>query len=407
MSKFNIEMSFRFLWFGQMLANLGDVIYTVSLTTIVYKVTNSVTYMSLVPFVITITALFSGFLAPIIVDKYKLKWILFFSQSGKTALLLILCLLIPSIQIENLMILYILIAMISLLDGCATPARNALIPVLVEENKLVKANSFLAILDQITQLIAWPIGSVLLVIWGGSRLLWLTLFLFIVSSILIFLIKENNHSIKETSISKWGSIREGWLIIWHSKQLRTISIMNILETFANGVWIAAILYVYVEKVLQKQEYWWGVINAFFFAGMFLGGLIVYRVSDKLEKQLGKYVMWSTFFLTLLTLIFAILSNVWFALTISLLYGLPQMVREVAEVSIVQKSVRKELLAKVFSSRGTLIYAAFGISSVSLGWITENFGVRITFLVATIFFLISLIVGMSNRKYLFANQYKSE
>lgn len=69
MSKFHIE-SFRFLWIGQMLANLGDVIYTVCLTTIVYKATGSVTLMSFVPFVITITALFSGFIAPVIIDKY-------------------------------------------------------------------------------------------------------------------------------------------------------------------------------------------------------------------------------------------------------------------------------------------------------------------------------------------------
>ncbi|MFP9128979.1 MFS transporter [Niallia sp. BSM11] len=403
MSKFKNEMSFRFLWLGQMLANLGDVIYTVSLTTIVYKATNSVTLMSLVPFVITITALCSVFFAPIILDQYKLKWILFYSQSGKTLLLFLLCILIPTIQLDNLILLYILIAFISFLDGCATPARNALVPVLVKKEKLVKTNSFLAVLDQITQLIAWPIGSILLVIWGGNHLLWLTFCLFIISSLFMFYIKQDQQPKNEVIISKWSSIKEGWIIIWENRQLRSISLMNIFETFANGVWIAAILYVYVEEVLHKQEFWWGIINASFFAGMFIGGLIVYRIADKLEKKLGYYIIWSTFLLVILTLAFALISNAWIALIISLLFGFPQMVKDVAEVSIFQKAVRQEALAKVFSARGTLMYAAFGISSVFLGWLTEEFGVVCTFLTATACFLLSFITGIQNRMYLAAKQ----
>ena len=137
--------------------------------------------------------------------------------------------------------------------------------------------------------------------------------------------------------------------------------------------------------------------------MLFGGLIVYRVADKLEKMLGYYIIWSTLLLVILTLAFALVSNVWLALIISLLFGLPQMVKDVAEVSVFQKSVRQELLAKVFSARGTLLYAAFGISSVLLGWITDEFGVIYTFLTATLFFLISFITGICNRQYLTGKQ----
>lgn len=80
-----------------------------------------------------------------------------------------------------------------------------------------------------------------------------------------------------------------------------------------------------------------------------------------------------------------------------------MVKDVAEVSIVQKSVRKEQLAKVFSARGTIMYAVFGISAVILGWITEEYGVTITFLLAAGFFLLSFLVGIANRKHLLVKQ----
>ncbi|SUV04235.1 major facilitator superfamily protein [Priestia megaterium] len=403
MSKFNNEMSFRFLWIGQMLANLGDVLYTVSLTTMVYKVTKSVTFMSFVPFVITITALISGIVVPIIIDKYKLKSILFYSQFGKTIFLLFLWLLALHIKTEFLWLLYLLIAFISFLDGWASPARNALIPSLIKEEKLIKANSFLAISDQVTQLIAWPIGSLLLVLWGGSTILWFTFTLFVTSSILMFLIADQTIRKNREKTSKLIAIKEGWQVIWNSKQLRTISVMNVIETLANGVWIAAILFIYVEQALQKTEVWWGFINAAFFGGMFIGGLLVYRYSTVLERKLGQTIMWSSFCLTTLTFLFGMTSLPWVALGISLLYGLPQMARDVAEVTIIQKNARQELLAKVYSARGTLIYAAFGTSSLLLGFITEHYGVRITFLLATILFLMSFLIAFVNRTELFQSE----
>jgi MFS family permease len=394
------QASFRFLWFGQMSANLGDVLYVVCLIKLIFDETGSVTYMSLVPFFNTFSALVSGFLAPLIINKYKLKSILFYSQSGKTFVLLGLCLIAPYIHVEKLFLIYMLICFVSFLDGWASPARNALVPSLVDENDLVKTNSLLAISDQIVQLIAWPIGGILLVTWGVENILWLALTLYLFSTILMGFISGLECSQQSENRSRWDVLKEGWSIIWKSKQLRTISLMNILETFANGVWIAAILFVYVSEALNKGESWWGFINASFFAGMLLGGIIIYRFSFILERNLGKTILWSTFSLIMLTFLFATTSIPWFALFVSFLFGLPQMARDVAETTIIQKSARDELLAKVYSARGTLIFAAFGISSVVMGWITEEFGVRITFKVAATLFIISFLAATLNRKHLF-------
>lgn len=149
--------SFRFLWFGQMLANLGDILYIVCLIKIIFDATGSVTYMSLVPFFNTTSALFSGLLAPLIISKYKLRAVLVYSQSGKTLLLFVLCLYLNDLTDNLLYFIYLLISVISFLDGWASPARNALIPSLVDERNLMKTNSLLSISDQIVQLIAWPI----------------------------------------------------------------------------------------------------------------------------------------------------------------------------------------------------------------------------------------------------------
>jgi MFS family permease len=394
------KVSFRFLWFGQMFANLSDIIYLVCLIKLIFDETGSVFYMSLVPFFNTISALISGLLAPLVINKYRLKSILFFSQSGKTLLLLVLCLTSTIMEAKWLFLIYLLICLISFLDGWASPARNALVPSLVEDDKLVKINSLLSISDQIVQLIAWPIGSILLVTLGPEKILWLTFSMYLLSTALIGLIEHVRSQQPHENQSRMDSLKEGWRIIWNSKQLRTISFMNILETFANGVWIAAILFVYVSEALNKGESWWGFINGSFFAGMLFAGLLIYRFSHLIEKNLGKTILWSTFCLISITLLFGTTSSPWFALFVSFLFGLPQMARDVAETTIIQKSARVQLLAKVYSARGTLIFGAFGISSLVMGWITEEFGVRTTFIVATILFLCSFSVALMSRRYLF-------
>lgn len=395
------QRSFRFLWVGQMFANLGDILYIVCLIKMIFDATGSVTYMSLVPFINTFSALVSGLLAPLIINRYRLKSILVYSQCGKTILLLILCVFVVTLGATGLFFLYLLISLISFLDGWASPARNALVPSLVEESILVKTNSLLSISDQVIQLIAWPIGSIFLVTAGYEKILWLTFFLYMISTALMILISPsaNQYHISENQ-SQTELLIEGWRMIWNTKQLRTISFMNILETFANGVWIAAILFVYVSEVLNKQENWWGFINGAFFGGMLFGGFVIYRLANQLEQNLGKTILWSTFCLIGITFIFGITSIPWLALFLSFLFGLPQMARDVAETTIIQKSARDGLLAKVYSARGTLIFAAFGISSLVMGWITEQFGVRTTFMTATVLFICSFTLALRNKRSLY-------
>ncbi|MFP3340231.1 hypothetical protein R0J91_19790, partial [Micrococcus sp. SIMBA_131] len=44
----------------------------------------------------------------------------------------------------------------------------------------------------------------------------------------------------------------GWKSIWKHPVLRVVHIMVVIEAIANVVWIAAILYIFVEEVLMKS-----------------------------------------------------------------------------------------------------------------------------------------------------------
>lgn len=156
------KYSFRCLWIGQSLANCGDVFYIVGLMTVVYAVTKSAIFMTVIPFLTTFIRFISGIFAPLILNKLGLKGSLVRSQIGKSFFLLFMALTLTfHLFGPNFLIMFFFVACISFLDGWASPARNAMVPMLIDQDGLVKANGFLSILDQTINLSGWALGGML------------------------------------------------------------------------------------------------------------------------------------------------------------------------------------------------------------------------------------------------------
>lgn len=402
------KSSFRFLWMGQSLANCGDVFYIVGLITTIYEATGSATYMALVPFFITTSRFVSGVIAPLIIDRTRLKLLLAYSQLGKTIIILLLAGFSSIFLSSNtIFLIFLFVIVISFLDGWANPASNALLPKLMEPNNLVKANSFLAILDQTIRLGGWPVGGILVAVVGADNVIWLTFLLFVASTIMMALIKDNDDDVmmdkKQKKLSKWDTLKEGWVTIWKTPPLRTISIVDFIESIANVVWIAAIMYVYVDQVLQTSEQWWGYINSSFFAGLMIGGFLSLKWSHLVNQHLVMFIVVGAFLVSLTTLIFGLISTPWMALVIAMLFGMANQIKAVAQQTTTQTSVAHRLLPKVYSAKDAIIAATFGVSSLLLGYLTDLFGVRFTFLLAATLLFSSAIFVAVKRKDLKLNK----
>ncbi|MFS0889014.1 MFS transporter [Peribacillus frigoritolerans] len=140
--------SFRCLWIGQAFANLGDIFYVVGLISLLYNLTGSAFYLSLLPFITTIFRFISSLLAPLVIDRFPLKRIIVQSQWWKTILLVCLGIFIISFDHGVSVAVIFFIALISLLDGVAAPVSAALVPQLVPKEERMKANGFLNVITQ-------------------------------------------------------------------------------------------------------------------------------------------------------------------------------------------------------------------------------------------------------------------
>lgn len=370
--------SFRCLWIGQAFANLGDIFYVVGLISLLYNLTGSAFYLSLLPFITTIFRFISSLLAPLVIDRFPLKRIIVQSQWWKTILLVCLGIFIISFDHGFSVAVIFFIALISLLDGVAAPVSAALVPQLVPKEERMKANGFLNVITQTIFVAGWPLGSVLLISTNSRFIIWLTVMLYAVSTIYTGRIKVPEQTTDPVAPSNWDSIKSGWVAIRQIPTIRTLISIDFITTLASSVWVAAVIYIYVEQNLQLGEEWWGYINTSYFVGMIFSGLIVIRFAKLLEKYIGFFITFGLFLSSLLILFFGTTSIPALALLLACLYGLPEQIREVIYTKLFQDHATEKTLAKIYAVWGAVINLTFAGSVLLLGFITETYSVKTTF-----------------------------
>lgn len=388
--------NFLFLMLGQSLANIGDVLYIVGVISIIYSLTESATASAFVPFTITFSMFISSILTPLLIGKFNLNYLLVGSQIGKTVLLFGLGLFFAiDMNSSNFTIIFIVIALIAFLDGCANPIRQTLIPHYVEEDSLVKANGLAETITQSIQIGSWFFGSMLLIIFTPAQLIWLVTGLFVLSSIILSLMKKVMHK-EEKHENKWSLLTQGWQTISRTPVLKTVARMDFFETFAGSVWIAAILLVFVEQALNAQQYWWGFINSSFFIGLVLGSLFCIKFSHFVDHNRNVFIFTGAFLTCISTILFGLTTIPVLALVLSAAVGIFGQLKNIPQQTIIQTSVPKEKLATVYTSLGTIGTGTFGIASLIMGILSDYFGVRSIFILSGVLLAVVSIMALKNK-----------
>ena len=392
--KFN--KNFSLLLLGQSLANIGDVLYMVSIISTIFVLTGSATVTSLVPFTITTSMFIASLLTPLLVWKANLKWLIAGSQIGKTIVLIILGIMLMSITVSSYYLIFFLIGLIAFFDGCANPIRQTLIPYYVKPKHLIQANGMTETITQVLQAVMWFIGSLFLIVMSSQQLIWLVGCLFSIASILLCLLASVHHKTIERK-GRLEQIKEGWKTLSNTPVLRRIAWIDFFETIAGTVWIAAILYVFVNDALNVNEKWWGFINGAFFLGLILGSVYCIKYSSFVEKKLGTFIFVGSFGSFLVTLLFSLNSIPIIALLLSICVGMFGQIKNIPQQSVIQSSVSKEQLATVYTSLSAIGTGIFGVGSLVMGLLVDLLGVRIVFVISGLLLAIVSIIVHTNKQ----------
>lgn len=391
-----LNRNFSLLLLGQSLANIGDVLYIVGVISTIFVLTDSAFAASFVPFTIASSMFISSLLTPLLVEKLNLKWLLAGSQIAKTILLFILGFMLIGLTVANYYFIFFIIGLIAFFDGCANPIRQTLTPYYVKPEHLIQANGIAETITQIIQAGMWFVGSSLLMIMSSQQLIWLVGCLFVMASIILCLLESvNNHETTELK-GKLEKIKEGWRTLSNTPVLRRIAWIEFLETIAATVWIAAILYVFVNDALNVGEKWWGFINGANFLGLILGSAYCIKFSSFVGRKIATFIFVGSFASFLFTILFSINSIPMISLFLSLLVGLFGQIKQIPQQTVIQTSVSKEQLSTVYTSLGAIGTGIFGVGSLVMGVLADLLGIRIVFVISGLLLAIVSTIAYKNK-----------
>ena len=275
--------NFSILLFGRLITNFGDSIYSIATLTLIYTLTKSTFYSGITLFLISFTAILQIFVSPLI-SKFNVKRFLIISQLFQAIILLVIIYLIyvNKLQITTLIIF---IVCISFINQIVYPVQLALLPKIVKQEDLVKANSLFSIAYQGSDALFNSIGGFIITVFG-------TIYAFIINSITFFVnsfififlsnnLSKNTNTIQENYFSKLSS----GIKIWNTPLLKPLLIGIIIINFSTSS-LLTLLPEYSET-----SYFYGILLSASGLGILIGAFLS---NNQILKNIRLSILYTTF-----------------------------------------------------------------------------------------------------------------
>lgn len=199
--------SFYVLLSGRVITNIGDSIYAIAAMLLVYQLSGSSFYTGLAGF-LTMAPQALQFLYGPIVDRLSHYWILILNQLLQGG---ILCF-IPILYYFDFLTVWVVLTVMPIMSAIQQltyPTQYALVPKIVKEEKLVRANSLMNITYQSLDIILTGISGIFITIVGMIAVFWIDAIFFMMAALLFSFLRINKSSSKMKRGK--GSFRESIL----------------------------------------------------------------------------------------------------------------------------------------------------------------------------------------------------
>ncbi|MEC0720736.1 MFS transporter [Bacillus haynesii] len=328
-------------------------------------------------FLIAVSFLPQAILGPIITPLMKtdkLKFWMFFSDLTRAFIMLI----IPVFYFNGfspLPFIILLMLLHSATGASYDPASVSLIPKIVKEDIIQKANATIQSAGQAIKLGAVTLCGVLIVLIGAAYTMLLILPLYVMSAILVLFIQysgseagENGRATKsqEPYLKK---LRRGFTLVRRHHILFPLAIFCVFLNLGSAPW-EALAAVYIAEDLNQGAIIHSIVRVLTTGGAFLMGFILTRVRVNRYGLLfvaAGIVEGTAFFITgmnsLLILVFAA----------AFILGATISAINVPEHTIIQISVNDEDQPQVYAVISMISYVMIPIGALTAGYAATVFG----------------------------------
>jgi MFS family permease len=259
--------SFRRLWLAGLVSETGDWLLLVSLPILVYQYTGS-TFGTAAAFLIELAP--PVLLAPLtgrIADRLDRRRTLLVVALAQAAALTPLLLVHDG---SGLPILYAVVAVQAALVAVFEPTKSALLPTLVDEDRLVSANSLVGLNQNIGRLVGGPLGGLLLAAGGGLSTI---VVVDAASFLLAFALIARVRAPARVTLTESEAGHLGWRATLRGRRIRGALVVLLTASVAQGMFVVLFV-VFVAQSLHGDAAEIGLLRGVQSIGAIVCGLLI-------------------------------------------------------------------------------------------------------------------------------------
>jgi MFS family permease len=378
---------FGLLWAGGLVSETGDWFLLVGLPIWVLQLTGSSLVTATVFLVGLLPGLVVGPLAGVLVDRWDRRRTLVAVSLAQAAFLL------PLLAVEgrgDLWIVYTVMAVEASLGQLNDPARNALVPSLVEEGDLVGANALIGLNSNLARLAGSPLGGVLVEVAGLPGLVIGDAASFLLGAALIALVGPPRRAAVDPAVHSpapgpapvpaaphgvAGEWLDGLRVTLGNRELRWGLVVNGLAAVAQGIF-TVLFVVFVTRELGGDGADVGLLRGVQAIGGLLGGVLVVGMARRLRA--GRLLGTSLLVFALIDLAIwngpLLTTAIWLYLGLFVAAGIPGIGVLTGLTALVQEHTGDAYLGRVFATYLGSFNGLMAVGMLLAGLLGDTVGV---------------------------------
>lgn len=325
----------------------------------------------------------------VIADRFSCNKVMFITNISRAILIFGIMILLwwDQLTFTNLLIFAICFG---ILDAFFWPASESMIPNIVEENQITRANAFLQMTNQLSLIFGPTLAGFVIYQFAFYGVFTACIIALILSSFLVWWI--HHPKFRETPISQgsWEEFREGLKYMKKSTFLGTLlSIIVVVNFFVAGPVVVGIPLI-ADLILKGNSVALSSLQSSFGFGTLVGAVIVGMLNIK--KRRGIMLCVYLLLLGFLLLGLGIIQALWQGILLLSIIGIGTAFVNIPLISMIQEQVDTEKMGRVMSF---VMVSSLGLLPLSFASCSTllSLGVSISQLLVSTGVIVTLIATM--------------
>jgi MFS family permease len=395
--------SFRQLWLGQVISQMGDWFNTIALYTIILKLTGSGRDVGLLLVARFLPSFLFGPISGVIADRFSRQRIMIVSDLLRAAVVLgFLFVRRP----DQLWIIYVLTVVQLGLSTFFEPAKTAAIPSIVEDRELIAANAISSVTWSAMLTLGAAIGGFITGWFGTDVAFILDATTYLLSAALIASIrvpKRKKRERQKLGLGRLLGITETIDGIRYVKDRpRVLALLLVKPAWGLGGGILTLLAVFGERIFPVGKDAAGGIGVLFAArgiGTAVGPIVARRIAGEANRRMQAFIGIAFLIGGVFYIAFGTATSFVFALVVLGLAHCGGSILWVFSTVILQRTVEDNFRGRVFAAELALLTLTMAASNYITGELLDRFRISprvVTVGIGSIFVIPGIVWFLTQR-----------